>query len=344
MKKKIIVITTGGTIGSILQTDSVSVDITEKRISHEIDRAKNRLGYTVEVMSPINKNSEALYPADWGKILTCINEANNSDADGIVITHGTDTMAYSVAAAISYNEHWNKKICFTGAYYSPDHPSSDTSLSLLAALEFAASQHPANGIYIAFRSNIYNSEARIIHGADVKPMVFDDQFFESAYGDVVSTFSPKEGMSEEISLNSNKSPSLGSSLIPAEKDIVNAQHEIACISLYPGIDKQFLESSAKGRKVLVIQMYHSGTGPADCDNSDLVEFIRSTSKDTIILMGTFPKKYINVPYDSTKEIKKAGAFIYSDLQQHFLYVFALLALSTGISPRDITNKLARWEI
>jgi len=343
LKKKLIVITTGGTIGSILQSDSISVDVTEKRISHEITRAKNRLGYTVEVLSPLNKNSEALYPSDWVKILRSLNEANKSDADGIVVTHGTDTMAYSVAAAISYNEHWNKKICFTGAYYSPDHPSSDTSLSLLAALEFAASPHPANGIYVAFRSNRFNSEARIIHGADIKPMVFDDQFFESAYDDVVSTFKPKEGMSDEISLNSNKSPSLGSSQFPSEVDIENAQSQIACISLYPGVDKNLLEGAVNGRKLLIIQMYHSGTGPSDSDNLDLVEFIESQSGNTTILMGTFPKKYIETPYDSTNEIKNAGAYVYADLQQHFLYVFSLLSLSIGLEPKDITNKLARWE-
>lgn len=344
MKKKIIVITTGGTIGSILHSDSISVDVTEKRILDEIERAKKRLGYSIEVISPLNKNSEAFNPIDWKKILDCLDEANQSDADGIVVTHGTDTMAYSVAAAISYNDKWHKKICFTGSYYSPDHPSSDTSLSLLSSLEFAASNYPANGIYVAFRSNRYNSEAKIVHGAALKPMVFDDEYFEAAYDDVVSTFSLKKGVSEEIPLNSFKSPCLGVPEIPSKEQINIARNCIACISLYPGIDKSLLENLCSGRRILVIQMYHSGTGPAGSDYMELVDFIKSKNENTMVLMGTFPKKYIDLPYDSTREIIEAGAHVYADLQQHFIYVFSLLALSVGLSNSDILQKLSRWDV
>lgn len=344
MNKKIIVITTGGTIGSILQSDTISVDVTEQRISHEIAQAKKRLGYSVEVMSPMNKNSEAITPSDWIEVLNCLVEANEGDADGIVVTHGTDTMAYSVAAAISYNHLWKKKICFTGSYYSPDHPSSDTSLSLLSSLEFAASNHPANGIYVVFRSNRYNSEARIMHGADVKPMIFDDLYFEAAYNNIVSTFSPKTGLSEEISLTSFKSPTLGVDEITSKEGIIKAQSDIACISLYPGIDNNILNSVALGRKIIVISMYHSGTGPSGNEYSDLIEFIKSASPQTNILMATFPRKHIDVPYDSTKDIKKSGAYVYADLQPHFIYVFSLLALSAGLSPSEIISRLSSWEI
>lgn len=342
--KKIIVITTGGTIGSILQSDSISVDTTEIRISQEIERAKMRLGYTIKVMSPINKNSESFSPTDWKKILNCLDEANQSDADGVVVTHGTDTMAYSVAAAICYSNIWSKKICFTGAYYPPDDPSSDTSLILLSALEFAASHHPANGIYVSFRSNQFNSEARIIHGEDLKPMNYDDQYIESAYGEIVSTFSPNKGISKNISHNTSSSPNLGSSKIPSELAISEAIEKIACISIYPGINKKVLEDICSNRKVLIVHMYHSGTAPADPSYMELVNFIKQKNEKTIILMGTFPRKHIKLPYNSTKEIRKAGAHIYADLQPYFLYVFSLLSLSVGLPNKEIIKKLSYWEI
>ena len=342
--KKLAVITTGGTIGSILQPDSTSVDISEQRIAQEIERAQNRLGYTVEVLSPITKNSEALYPSDWIKILTCIEKANTSEVDGIVVTHGTDTMAFSVAAASIFNDHWNKKICFTGSFYPPDHSFSDTSLNLLAALEFAASDYSTNGVYVAFRSDRENTHARIMRGVDVKPMAFDEEFFESTYSNVIACFNLNSGISAEQSINLNQFPQLKKLTLPTQEDISQAQSQIACISLYPGIDKQFLQNAAQGRKILIIQMYHSGTGPTDTNNDDLIQFIRTVTKNTAILMGTFPKKHIDLPYTSTLEIKDAGAHIYGDLQQHFLYAFALLSLSIGNSLKDIIEHLSAWEV
>ena len=342
--KKLAIITTGGTIGSILQSGSTSVDKSEQRIAQEIEHAKNRLGYSVEIHSPLNKNSEALYPSDWIKILACIEKANASEVDGIVVTHGTDTMAFSVAAAAIFNSHWDKKICFTGAFYPPDHPSSDTSLNLLAALQFAASDYSTNGVYVAFRSNRNNSQANIMRGTDIKPMAFDEEFFQSTYCDVIACFDLNNGLSIEQSINSNQFPQLENLIIGTQESIAQAQSRIACISLYPGIDKYFMQNATQGREILIIQMYHSGTGPADDSNDDLIQFLHSTCKNTVILMGTLPKKYIDTPYTSTQEIKESGAHIYTDLQPHFLYTFSLLALSTGSAPEDIVKDLITWEL
>lgn len=342
MKKKIIVITTGGTIGSILQPGSVSVDLTKRRISQEIANAMCQLGYSVEIISPLNKNSESFAPVDWKTLLDTLNVVNDGDADGIVVTHGTDTMIYSIAATIVYSDLWKKNICFTGAFHSPDHPSSDTSLSLLSALTFAASGYPGNGIYVAFRANSLNNEAYIANGADLKPMAFDETHFEAAYGDVVATFVPERGLSECIPSRQLKYPTLGVSHIPSRNDIENAQRKIACLSLYPGIDKDFLINASKGKEIIVVQTYHCGTGPADDDYIDVIEYIKS--HNILVLMATFPIRNICPPYGSTNRLKAAGAHIYSDLQPHFLYVFSLLSLSVGLSSENIIKRLSAWRL
>lgn len=344
LNKKIVVITTGGTIGSILKSDTVSVDLTEKKIAKEIDVAKKKLGYDVEVRSPINKNSEVFQPADWLDILRSIEEACSTDADGVVVTHGTDTLAYTVAAALSVSHLWSKKVCFTGAYYAPDHPSSDTSLSLLASLEFAASAHPASGIFVAFRANENNSEARILNGFDVKPMAFDDCFFESIYNNVVAHYSPKLGLSNDIAIKGVANPKVDCSALPATQDIAAAQKKIACISLYPGIDKDTLSAVTKGREVVVVQLYHSGTGPFGAEYADVVEHLQACKGDTLFLMGALPGEYIQTPYDSTRALISAGAMIYRDIQPHFLYVFALLALAAGSEKSAIQAALSDWAV
>jgi len=276
--------------------------------------------------------------------LYAIKDANDDkESTGIVITHGTDTLAYSVSAALAFRNQWNKKVCFTGSYYAPNHPLSDTSISLLSSLEFASSPHPVSGVFVAFRSNQFNSEAKIIHGANLKPMGFDDLFFESAYDENVSTFNPKHGLSDDISLTTVNTPCLDAEQLPEIKDIQMASPKVGLITLYPGIDREMLDAAAKGRDILIIQAYHCGTGPSNID-SDLLDFIRDISLDTKVLIGTFPKKYIDVPYESSLKLKIAGAHIYADLQTHFLYVFSILALSLSIPSSEIVTKLNEHEI
>lgn len=342
--KKIIVITTGGTIGSVLQDSSITVDITGRNISHEIDRAKLGSDYQIEVISPINMNSESFSPDDWCKILHALMTANNRDVAGIVVTHGTDTMEYSIAAALAYGSYWKMPICFTGSYYSPDHPSSDARLNLMAALEFVASPNSPIGVYIAFRSGRLNQRARIIHGASLLPMIFDDEYFTSTYNKAAGSYSMDAGLVIKKNYSPPKFPVLGKLRLPSSSELKAAQSQIALISLYPGIDEQLLNQISFQRKVVVIQMYHSGTGPFGKHYSDLINFIKSNSPQCAILMGTFPKKFIDIPYDSTLAIKSAGGHIYGDLQAYYLYVFALLGLTLGLLPEEITQKLSDWEI
>ncbi|MDX1490237.1 MAG: asparaginase domain-containing protein [Pseudohongiellaceae bacterium] len=344
MSKKIIVITTGGTIGSILNADSVSVDSSESRIAMEIEAAKSQLGLKVEVRSAINKNSESLTPKDWLDILSSIEHACSSGADGIVVTHGTDTMAYTVAAAYALRHIWSNKVCFTGAFYSPELPSSDTSLSLLSALEFVASSQSDNGVYLAFRQNASNKEAIILNGFNVKPMSFDETSFSSTYQDYITTYSVESGLSKEFKPVSTGYPQINTTTLPRKQEVMDAQSKVSCISLYPGIDLGVLEAVTANREVVVVQLYHSGTGPCGTDYCELIEHLKKHAESTSFLMGAFPSQHISTPYSSSKAIVDAGGIIYRDVQPHFLYVFTLLCLALGHSQADIRKQLSNWEL
>lgn len=333
----ITVITTGGTIGSILTSTSVALDESGSRLTQEIASAKEKLGLTVNVVSPLNKNSEDIYPSDWVKILEAVKSASDGECSGIVVTHGTDTLPYTASAVLAFNHFWSKKICFTASYHAPDHPFSDTSLSLLAALEFAAAPHPATGVYVAFRANKFNSEAKIMHGVSLKSMVFDDLVFDPSYDEITCMYSPKYGLSAEISMTPYNFPHLDVSGIPTMQNVAAATKKVGMIKLYPGIDLSQLEAAIEHRDILIVEMYHSGTGPSDVSNSPLLRFIKKHSSVSQILMGTVPLRYIGKPYESTLKLRSAGATIYRDLQPHFLYTYAVLGLASGLLPNDVVR-------
>jgi len=333
--KNITVITTGGTIGSVFSAESVSIDSTQEMLSSEINLAKDKLGITVKISAPINKHSENMHPGDWVTIIDAINRAGSDEScDGIVVTHGSDTIAYAVAAASILCKQ-EKPVCFTGSYYAPEHPDSDASINLLASLSLV-SEDKTLGLFAAFSSNIENSEASILHGHHLKPMAFDDLFLSSAFNEIAGTYSLGSGLSR-LSLASTTLPKLFA--IPSVDNAQQASKRVGMIMLYPGVDKAFLKAASKDLDILVIQGYHCGTGPYE-----LIQFIKEASPFIKVLIATLPSQHITTPYKSTLNLKEAGAYIYRDIQAHYLYVLSVLALGISMTSSDIIEDLSDYMV
>ncbi|MCK5728263.1 MAG: asparaginase [Methylococcales bacterium] len=337
--KKIILITTGGTIASVVNSSSISIDVSQQSILTLIAEAKETLKCEIDIKSPLNKNSENFIPYDWVTLLQSLAEIDDDDIEGIVITHGTDTMVYSMASVLCYQSKWQQKICFTGAYYPPEHSDSDASLNLLAAISFVLSPQAQQGLYFAFRADPLNMKANIMEAAAVKPMSFDTRCFESFYGQVIATFQRNSGLSAIKPLSFKKFPCLKKCIFPTRQKLLEAQAHVACFNLYPSTDVSVLENIIKDRKVVIIELYHCGTA-----STELIQFIENHSKEITFLVGTFPKKYIDLPYESSQKIQQAGAYLYADLQPYFLYTFSVLSLSLQCSEQSIISTLLPWAL
>jgi len=341
--KKIALITTGGTIGSSVIENKVTLAESKNGALF----TQNPLGNIgIDIISAINKSSEDIVPEDWIDILQAIQNANNDYSyEGIVITHGTDTLAYSLSAILSYERYLNKPVCVTGSFYAPDHPKSDAAINLQAALNAVVENLPA-GAYVAFRSNINNSRARISHASTLLPMSFNDRYFEYIHKTSVGSYSLDKKLKLNKTFNSLSNyrvPELPSNKLPEKNAILNAQKKIASIKLYPGIDLSTFEALAHNKEIVIVELYHSGTGPS-FNKGSLVEFLENNSKNIKVFMGAFPSDYIQYPYTSSVKLIESGALIYNDLQPPYLYAFSLLGLSLGFAPEYIAELLSPWEL
>ena len=110
--KKVLILHTGGTIGMAPHQKGLKpIDIGDLflRSVPEISRLAR-----VEIEIVDNIDSSQVTPKHWGRWLQTLKK-NFNLFDGFLITHGTDTMAYSGAAFSYALGTLNKPVVFTGS-------------------------------------------------------------------------------------------------------------------------------------------------------------------------------------------------------------------------------------
>ncbi|MBI2445372.1 Glu-tRNA(Gln) amidotransferase subunit GatD [Candidatus Micrarchaeota archaeon] len=91
------------------------------------------------IQSPFRKASEDMDGKDWQTLAKTVVDELNSDSQGVVLTHGTDILAYTAAALSFMITDLNKPVAITGAQRSPDRGSFDGALNLIWSAQYAAS-------------------------------------------------------------------------------------------------------------------------------------------------------------------------------------------------------------
>ena len=148
--KKILLIATGGTIASRPTENGLAPQMDSAEILSFVPEIKSLADVTA--VQVCNLDSTNLYYVHWLKIAACIEE-NYDRYDGFVITHGTDTMAYT-ASAISYLvQNSRKPIVFTGSQKSIYMRDTDARNNLYNAFVFAVDPS-ACLVHIVFEDKI----------------------------------------------------------------------------------------------------------------------------------------------------------------------------------------------
>lgn len=96
-------------------------------------------------------DSSNIQPEEWQMLAAAVREALQT-SDGVIITHGTDTMAYTAAALSFMLSDINKPIILTGSQLPMDHPLTDAKNNLYEAV--AAARALNRGVYVVFNHRI----------------------------------------------------------------------------------------------------------------------------------------------------------------------------------------------
>ncbi|MBM7588249.1 L-asparaginase [Bacillus pakistanensis] len=254
--KKLLLLTTGGTIASLEGEDGLAPELkADEMLSHLSER--NQL-CQIDSKPLMNIDSTNMQPENWAKIAKSIYE-HYHDYDGFVITHGTDTMAYTSAALSYMLQNVGKPIVITGSQVPIAFQKTDAKRNISDAIRFACEE--IGGVYVVF-------DGRVILGTRaIKLRTKSYDAFESINYPYVAFVN-----NEDIHYNTpvdtlkNKEIKLDISLC---KDVL-------LIKLYPGIKPEFFDSLKNLCKGIVIESYGSGGIPFERRN--IVEKLNNLAK------------------------------------------------------------------
>lgn len=154
--KNILIVATGGTIVCAKSDNGLlphyNVDDLLECVQ-PIHRHHSIVGKMV-----MNIDSSNMTPKYWLRIAKAI-EAEYDQYDGFVITHGTDTMAYTAAALSYILEGLSKPVVITGSQYSMVDSETDAIQNLNDAILFASEE--LAGVFIAFDGLLINGTRAI---------------------------------------------------------------------------------------------------------------------------------------------------------------------------------------
>ena len=183
--KKILMLGTGGTIASEITESGLSPQLTTEQIMHYCPDISDFC--SVDCLQLCNLDSTNIAPEHWQRMADSIRKEYNH-YDGFVLTHGTDTMAYT-AAALSYLIQYSKKpIVLTGSQKPINLEITDSKTNLVDAFHYAANED-AHGVSIVFNGRvILGTRARKTHSKSfhqaqsdrVHPRVHQDHLLDQA--------------------------------------------------------------------------------------------------------------------------------------------------------------------
>ena len=147
--KKILFLTTGGTIASSSSEEGLVPSLTSEEILHYLGEHHGDIEITCEDL--LRLDSSNMQPEEWQLIARRIAEAK-SGYDGIVLSHGTDTMAYTAGALSFMLRNLDIPLIITGSQLPLLHPLSDGVENIRVA--FTAVCEDIQGVYVCFNRKI----------------------------------------------------------------------------------------------------------------------------------------------------------------------------------------------
>jgi len=326
MKKKILLIYTGGTIG---MSKSPNGYVPKPQFLQQYlegipaFRDESMPEWKLIELSPLLDSSN-MTVLDWNHIGQIIKE-HYGDYDGFVVLHGTDTMAFT-ASALSFSlENLDKPVIITGSQIPLFEVRNDGMDNLLTSILLAA-EGRVREVALCFADELFRGNRT------TKVSSSDMHAFASPNFPALATIGTKISYNELIPYNKPQAPFRVRELkkIP-----------IGIIKVFPGIQFElFEEIMSESLKGIVLETFGAGNIPGSPDA--ILPIVRKARENgtVLVICSQCLKGAVSLgTYETSAALKEAGAVCAYDMTTEAAVAKLYYLFSCGYDAETVKRKM-----
>jgi glutamyl-tRNA(Gln) amidotransferase subunit D len=327
----VVIMSTGGTIASRVdyRTGAVRSALSASDLYGVVPELSDVAQVDTEIVFSLY--SENITQKHWTELAQIVAKRIEQGVDGIVIAHGTDTMAYTSAALSFALQNLPVPVILVGAQRSSDRPSSDAATNLIGAVK-AAGEAPFAEVGLAMHETVSDTAIVVHRGTKVRKCHTSRRdTFKSINGFPIAKVQNLK-VTMETDQYQRRDP---------EKKLVikpNFSEKVALVKFYPGLDPEIIDFYVdKGMKGILLE--GSGLGHVSKYCFDAIK--RATAKGVVVALASqciWGRIDMNV-YDTGRDLLSFGVVPLEDMFPETGLVKLMWVLGQTGDPQEAINLL-----
>jgi len=302
---KVAIISTGGTIASRVdyRTGGVRPALSASDLYSVVPELSKIAVIDAEILFSLF--SENITAKHWSEIAKSVGKHIEKGVNGVVIAHGTDTMAYTSAALSFALQDLPVPVIMVGSQRSADRPSSDAAINLIGAVT-AAARAPFAEVAVAMHETVSDKSIVFHRGTKVRKCHTSRRdTFESINATPIARM--ENGQIKMLTENYHKRNSTRKAIVKPSFD-----EKVALVKFHPNLNPQIIDWCVnEGYRGIILE----GTGLGHVSDYCLESIRKAIEKDVVVAMASqciWGRVDMNV-YDQGRDLLAIGVLPLEDM-------------------------------